>query len=158
MNLPSAIRKDHNPLVSMGGHGAISLLTMIRWTSYGCPHCGHVFRRDYWPNKIRLGDGERTCRYCSKAFDDGTREWPQLSAEAKLCFFFPPAFLGIWGGLALTGIVSLFIGPRDEHSWPLAILFSVVPLILWHPLRMLWVLRSIARFKRDLRIRLVPEP
>jgi len=150
---PHAIRKDHNPFAFAGFLGPLRPLIFLRWTTYSCPHCGYVFRRDFWPNKVKLGKGERECPQCFKVFDDGTREWPKLGLGTKLHFFFPPLFLGIWGGLALAAILSLFIGPRDEHSWPVVFVISIPPLILWCPLRLIWVLRSISRFKGESLVR-----
>jgi hypothetical protein len=153
MHLPTAIRKDHNPLAVVALFGPTSPLAFLRWTSYICPHCGYIFRRDFWPNKVRLGKGERVCPRCFKVFDDGAREWPELSLLTKLHFYFPPLFVGIWGGLLLAAVISLFNGPRDEHSWPVVFVVSILPMLLWSLVRLLWVVRSNIRYKGDLRVR-----
>ena len=144
---PSAIRKDNNSFASIGLLGPMRPLALLRWTSYSCPHCGYVLWRDFWPNKVRLGKGERICPRCSNVLDDGSREWPELSFGSKLHFFLPSLFVGIWGGLSLAGFGSLFTGPRDEHSWPVALVLVLFPLVLWCPARLIWVFRSKSRYK-----------
>lgn len=150
MHFPPATRQERQ-LFSF-----IFPLQLLRWTSYACPHCHHVFRRDFWPYNVRLGSGERQCRWCSKVFDDGSREWPELSLAKKLRFFFPPLLLGICGGFEVAPILAFFLTPHDEHSGPLVIVFSALIIgvlaLVWFPLRMIWVLRSNNRHNRELRV------
>src|SRR5690348_5365865 len=87
MRLPSATRRDYNP------PAIVFPLGFLRWTSYSCPHCKHVFRRDFWPYNVGLGSGGRLCRHCGKVFVDGAREWPDLTLPKKLRFFFPLFYL-----------------------------------------------------------------
>jgi uncharacterized Zn-finger protein len=152
-NLPRAIRKDHSPLALVGVFGmvlerALIFLGFVRWTSYQCPYCNAVFRRDFWPDKLRLGSGKRTCQRCGRLFDDGSREWPQLTLTQKLRFFFPPLFLGIWGGLVLAALLAALIGPPDEHTLPIVAVFILVPTFLWSPVRLIWMLLSYHRCRR----------
>jgi hypothetical protein len=159
MHLPTAIREDHNPVALLGLFGPLPLrpFLFLRWTSYTCPHCGHVFRRDFWPNKLKLGSGKRICRQCCKVFDDGTREWPELTLAKKFRFLFPPLLIGICGGLELANILTFFITPRDEHSLPLVVVMSLaiafVILLVWFPVRLIWILRSNTRYKGELLVR-----
>src|SRR6266487_4682558 len=135
-SLPSAIRKDHDLFALAGLHFLspyLAFLPFLRWTSYSCPHCNRVFRRDYWPNNVRLGNGERTCRECARVFDDGSREWPELSLARRLRFLFPPLLRGISGGFVVAAILGVFITPRDEHSWLVVVIvlgFSLIPVIM----------------------------
>jgi hypothetical protein len=155
MNLPSAIRKDRDLLALAGLHFLspyFAFLPFLRWTSYSCPHCNCVFRRDYWPNNVRLGNGERTCQECTRVFDDGSREWPELSLTRRLRFLFPPLLIGISGGFVVAAILSVFITPRDEHSWLVVAIvfgFSLIPVIIWCPVRLVWVLRSKHRYENE---------
>jgi len=142
MNLPSAIRKDCDLLTLVGLH-------LVRWTSYSCPHCNGVFRRDYWPRNVWLGAGKRVCKNCGQIFDDGSREWAEIPLLRRLRVFFPPLAVGIWGGFVVAAVASLFIGPRDEHSWPLVIVvstFGLIPAIAWFPIHLAQVIRSIRRY------------
>jgi hypothetical protein len=150
MNLPGAVREDHNPFALVGLFpGCQRFLIFLRWRSYKCPHCGHVFRRDYWPANIRIGSGVHLGRKCGLEFDDGSREWPELSLAQKLRRFFPPLLMAIWGGFVVASILSLFIGPRDEHSLLVIVLvssFGLMPTLIWSPLPLYSVVRSIRRY------------
>jgi len=153
MKLPPAIREDNNPFaIPALFPGPLRLLILLRWTSYSCPHCKAVFHRDFWPSNVRLSSGERTCRKCGRIFDDGSREWPELGLASKLRFLFPPLLIGISGGFIVAAIMSLFISPRDEHSWLVVIMvsiFGLVPVILWCPIRLIWILRSRRRYESE---------
>jgi len=155
MNLPSAVRKDRDLFALIGLHllsPYFSFLALLRWTSYCCPHCNGVFRRDYWPHNVRLGNGERMCRHCAKVFDDCSREWPELGRTGKLRFFLPPGIIAITGGFLLCGIVTLFIAPRNVVNWAIGIiivLISLSPTIVWCLFRLIWVLRSIRRHENE---------
>ena len=152
-DLLPAIRKDHDPLALAGLLGGLAPLIFLRWTSYGCPHCGATFRRDFWLYNVRLGSGKCVCRQCGKFFDDGAREWPDLALAKKLRFLFPPLLVAISGGFVVASIFSLFIGPRDEHSWIIVVTvsaFAAVPVILWCPVRLISVVRSNRRYSRVL--------
>jgi len=150
MELPAAIREDHNPLAVAGFFpGLQRFLIFVRWTSYSCPHCNAVFRRDYWPSNVRLGTGERMCRKCGRVFDDGSREWPELPLGRKLRLLFSPLVIGVWGGFVVAAIASLFIGPRDEHSWSVVIVvstFGLMPTLALSPIHLTQVIRSIRRY------------
>jgi len=150
MKLPSADKSDNNDFALLALATRGPFLGFIRWTSYSCPHCHHVFRRDFWPNNVRLGRGERTCHNCGKPFDDGSREWPELSLTRKIRVFFPPLLVGIWGGFTLAGILSFFLAPRDEHSLGIVIfafLFGLMPVIFTCPIRLIWISRSKNRYE-----------
>jgi hypothetical protein len=153
MDTPPAIRKDRDLLVLFGLHFLspfFAFLPLLRWTSFSCPHCNRVFRRDYWPSNVRLGSGERTCPQCARVFDDGSREWPELRLASKLRFLFPPLLSGISGGLLVAAILSFFITPRDEHSWLVVVMvsaFGLIPAMVWFLARMIWVVRSKNRYE-----------
>jgi hypothetical protein len=155
MNLPSAIRKDCDLFALVGLHllsPYFAFLAMLRWTSYSCPHCSGVFRRDYWPHSVRLGNGERICRECAKVFDDGSREWPELELTQRLRFLLPPSIIAITGGFLLCGIVTLFIAPRNVVNWVIGVIILVIslsPTIAWCLVRLICVLRSIRRYENE---------
>ena len=151
--LPRATRKDHSPFALRAVFGVfverpLAFLGFVRWISYQCPHCHAVFRVDYWPNKVRLGSGKRTCQKCGKWFDDGSREWPQLTLIQKLRFFFPPLFIGVWGGLVLAAVIAAFAGPPDEHTPLIVVAFILAPMLLWAPVRLIWIVISLDRCRR----------
>jgi hypothetical protein len=155
MKLQSADKSDNNPFV-LNPFVLLALATtepflgFIRWTSYSCPHCHHVFRSDFWPNNVKLGRGERTCNNCCKLCDDGSREWPELGLVRKLRVFFPPLLLGIWIGFSLAGIFAFLMPARDGHGLGIAVfavLFGLMPVISTCPVRLIWVLRSNRRYE-----------
>jgi len=147
MDLPPAVREDHNPFAILGFFpGYQRLLIFLRWTSYKCPHCGHVFRRDFWPSNTRLGAGKRLCNKCERVFDDGSREWRELPTAKKLRFFLPPLLLGISGGFLVAAIIVSLMPPRDWRVIVVGLILFVLPLLMWCPLRMLWVIRSVRRY------------
>src|SRR5579863_1658104 len=60
MDRPAAIRTDNNPfgLTALFSPPLMRFfLPFLRWTSSSCPHCHTVFRRDFWPYNVRLGNG-----------------------------------------------------------------------------------------------------
>jgi hypothetical protein len=150
MNLPSAIREDHNPFGVLGLFpGYQRLLIFLRWTSYGCPHCSHIFRRDFWPANVRLGAGKHVCKKCGKVFNDCSREWPALIWSKKLRYFLPPGVQAVIGGGLFCAIFTLFIAPKDVVNWATGIMlfaFFLSPALLWSLLRSVFVVRSIRRF------------
>ena len=147
MQLPHSAREGPDTFVDITPFG-------YAWTNYACPYCGSIFRRDFWPHNVKLGNGRRTCRHCRKVFDDGAREWPQLTLAKKLRFFFPPLLVAVCGGFELAGILQFFVAPRDEHSGPVTLVITLfvvlVVALLWSPVRLIWVLRSGNRYKREL--------
>lgn len=147
---PKATHEEQSPFALLGFlPGYLRLLIFLRWTIYKCPHCGHVFRRDYWPGNVWLGAGEHVCKNCGKIFDDGSREWPELPLARMLRLLFPPLIIGVWGGFVVAAVASLFIGPRDEQSWLIVILvssFGLVPAVAWSPIQLARVIRSIHRY------------
>jgi hypothetical protein len=154
-----AIRKDQNPFAIghlFGGIWGASII-FLRWTSYGCPYCENIFRRDYWQYNVHLGSGGRLCLNCGKVFDDGTREWPDLTLGRKFRFLFPPLPRAIFGGFLLAGILSPFFTPWDEHSLfvvVFAMTVGLIPLLVCSLVRLPWVLRSNRRY-RELRVQLI---
>jgi hypothetical protein len=149
--LQRAIREDRNPFALLGlTPGFQRLLIFVRWTSYKCPYCGYVFRRDFWPSKVTLGSWERMCKQCGMPFDDGSREWPELPSASKLRLFLPPLAVGIWGGFVVAAVMSLYIGPKDEHSWGLVFFvsaFGALPAIVWSPVPLARAVWSTRRHK-----------
>ena len=148
--LPRAIREDRNPFAIFGfTPGFQRVLIFVRWTSYKYPHCGYVFRRDFWPSEVRLGSGQRMCKQCQMLFDDGSREWPELPFGSKLKLFLPPLAIGIWGGFVVASVASLYIGPKDEHSWGVVFFVSalgLMPVIAWSPVPLTRMFYSIRRY------------
>jgi hypothetical protein len=155
MDLPSATREDHDLLVLFGLHFLspfFAFLPLLRWTSFSCPHCNGVFRRDYWPQNVRLGSGERTCKRCSKTFDEGAREWPELALNRKLRYFVPPGIQAVAGAGLFCAIFALVIAPRNvvnPLTGILVVAFFLSPVLVWCLIRWVFVLRSIQRFRND---------
>jgi hypothetical protein len=147
---PTATRSDVNAFpfaVFVPSYGR--LLVFVRWTSYSCPGCGHTYRRDYWTDSVHLGPKIRACTNCNLEFDDGSRQWAELSIFKKIRVFFSLVPFAIWVGFTMAGVVSLFVGPRDEHSWPVVVLvsaFGLIPALVWSPVRLTQVIRSIRRY------------
>ena len=144
-----AIRKDHNPLAW------VTLLYFIRWTDHCCPHCQEVYRRTYFPAAVILGDGKRLCSECGMAFDDESREWPELRGGQKLRLLLPPGVLGLSGGFLLCGVIVLFMAHRDQVTWAGALILgvsvgaSIIPALAWTAIRLPAILRSAARYRNE---------
>lgn len=141
-NEPTAVREDHNPFP--GGK-----LQVIQWTTYRCPYCGSVFRWDYWPDKVRLGSGNRTCLKCGKPFDDGAREWPELSLPKKLRFFLPAAVIVIVVSIFMTVLLIVRGDPLNSRTASLVFAASLSAALLWSMARILSVRRSIYRYENE---------
>src|SRR5579864_4516652 len=91
--LMPAVREDHDPLKWLAGIGTGTLLAFIRWSDFRCPYCGEVF-------------------------DDGFREWPELSFDQKVHHLFPVPIMGIGGFLVCAAIaIFTFIQARGSVSW-----------------------------------------
>ncbi len=145
MTVPPAIRTDHQPFF-------ISPLAFLRWTDFRCPHCHAVFRKDFWPDHVRLGSGERTCSGCAKVFDDGSREWPEMKFGRKLRFLLPPGILAMTGSLLFCAIFTLCIAPTDVVNWHIGVIIvggSLLPTIVWCLIRLVPVNRSNLRYEHD---------
>jgi hypothetical protein len=153
MSLLQAIREDHDPFAILGLFGGFGrFLFFFRWTSYACPHCLGVFRRDFWPHNVRLGNPEHICKKCGIPFDDGSREWPELRLAQRLRFFLPPGIQAMGGSLLFCGIFTLFIAPRDVvnlSAGTVVVLISLSPTLIWCAMRLVWILRSKNRFEND---------
>ena len=106
--LPRAIRRDHDPFKFLAGIGVGTLLAFLRWSNLQCPHCRRVFRRTYLPNEVRIGEGERMCPHCGRAFDDGSREWRELSRREQIRFLLPTPIMGILGALIVCSTLAIF--------------------------------------------------
>jgi hypothetical protein len=145
MKEPLAIRSNHQPFF-------IFPLAFLRWTDYRCPHCHTVFRRDFWPDNIRLGSGERTCNGCAKVFDDGSREWPELKFGRKLRFLLPPGIQVMTASFLLFSIGALCVAPIDVVNWRIEVLLiggSLLPTMVWLLIRFLPVHNSSFRYDHD---------
>jgi hypothetical protein len=152
-----AIRGDHNPfhqeailLPLLTRSVPFKFLAFVRWTSYACPHCHSVFRRDFWPQNGRVGCGGTVCRNCGQPFDDGSREWPQLTWGKKLRYFSPPGVQAVAGGGLFCIIFTFFTAPGDVIDWQFAVflrLFFLSLVLVWSLGRFLFVLRSTRRFR-----------
>lgn len=158
--LPKAIREDHDPPrklmdpITFIMRGA-NLLLVLRWTTFRCPHCREVFRHDYLPRKVRLGNGTRMCEKCGKVFDDGAREWPQLQGSDKVRCLLPVPLVGILIGTLLCGFIALNLAPREQINFEVVIVvlaLALVPLFLWWIIRVPQIFRSIQRYETEPRL------
>ena len=156
--LPQAIREDHDqpgvvPATILPTRPTVNLLSFVRWTDFRCPHCHKVFRRDYLPHKVRLGNGIHICEKCGKAFDDGAREWPQLHWNEKLRCLMPVPLGGIFIGMLVCCILAMLIISRDQPitfvSASAIVGFSFVPVFIWWVFRVPQVYRSIHRYENE---------
>ena len=123
----------------------------IRWigvpaTSYRCPHCGHLLHADFWSGNVRLGPGVRRCVQCGEQYDDGSREWPQLSLGKKLRFCCPPILAGLSGGIAFAAVAVLFFPQPDWRVTVAGLVFAVFPLLIFFLVRLPWVFLSVRRY------------
>jgi hypothetical protein len=152
----SALRNDNDPFI-LAAHllpvliasPAFLALPFVRWTSYSCPHCRSVFRRDFWPQNVRLGNGAAICKKCGQSFDEGSREWPQLPWGKKLRYFLPPGIQAVAGGGLFCVVFTFFIAPRDVIDWQFVVILPLTflsPVLIWYLVRSYFVIRSTRRF------------
>lgn len=142
----TAIREDHDPFDLLRfAPTFVKLLSFVHWSSYHCPYCSRIFRRDYWSDNVKLGCGELTCRHCGFVFDDGSLEWPQLSRSLKRRFFFPPLIIGMGASLFLFVFITPFMLLSGGPSWAIELVLLLVPLLLGS-LRLPRVFLSIRRY------------
>jgi hypothetical protein len=151
-----AIRDDHRPfnqaaiLLPVPRSVPFMFLAFVRWTRDACPQSHSAFRRDFWPQNVRLGCGGTVCRNCGQSFDDGSREWPQLTWSKKLRYFLPPGIQAVAGGGLFCIIFIFFIAPGDAIDWQFTVflpLFFLSPVLIWSLGRFLFVLGSTRRFR-----------
>ena len=146
-SLPRAMKEDNEPFsTSVFVRGAGEFFVFVRWTSYHCPECGHVFRRDYWVNSVHLGTGKRTCSRCGAVFDDGSREWPELPRVRKARVLCPPLLTGICGGFLLAGVLTCFLPPKGVGAALIMLMFDLVLVAAWSLVRLPWVIQSVHRY------------
>jgi hypothetical protein len=142
MRAPTAIRDDRNPFW-------FGIWRYIRWTSYRCPYCGARFRTAYVPRKVSLGQGDRTCSGCGKVFDDGSREWPELTTSERTRYLLPVPIVGILAGYALCAAIPFLRRPLNPGElifvafMTLFLLAFMVPWLCW---RFLSISKSRARY------------
>lgn len=145
--LPSVKREYKiGPAIYQDPFFGISRSIPIPATSYRCPHCGHLLQADFWSGNIRLGPGVRRCVQCGELYDDGSREWPKLTAGKKLRFCCPPILAGIAGGMALAAFAVLFLPQPDWRMTVFGLLLAFAPMLLFFLFRLPWVLLSIHRY------------
>jgi len=117
--LPIAVREDHDPFKLLTGINFGTLFAFLRWSDFHCPHCGAKFQRTYLPNEVRLGSGERTCASCGRIFDDGSREWANLSRSERIRYILPTPMMGFIGGFLVCAALAIFAAEllRASVNW-----------------------------------------
>jgi len=147
MDKPLAFKEKEGLSPSFAVEG--SLLTgVLCLTVYRCPNCRRIYRIVLGPGDVLLGEGERECPKCKKAFRDRSLEWPTLPTLDGFLFLFPGFVCG-WILLALI-IFALF----SWLEWTLTItgvlmgaaIFFVTPLVAWFAFRSCQIARSVHRF------------
>ena len=114
--LARAIRSDREPLKLLARIGIGALFAFARWSDFGCPHCGATFQKTYLPNEVRLGQGKRICTSCAGAFDDGSREWRQLSSDEKIRYILPTPIMGVIGGVIVCTTLAFFLAMLQSSA------------------------------------------
>jgi hypothetical protein len=151
--LPLEVSEDQTPFpLAVLFPGYARALGFVRWTSYRCPDCGHVSRRDYWTNSVHIGPRVRKCDHCGTLFDDRACEWPEFVTLKKLRVFFPPLLVGICGGLVLAGVIVSMIPPHDWRLSAISVTIALGPVVFWGIVRLPWVLVSISRYRTHSRV------
>lgn len=144
-----AIRKDWDPF-------PWSRFGFVRWTVYKCPLCRKIFKIAWGPESVLLGPGQRVCNGCGAVFEDGSREWPNLTRGEKQQYLFPVSVIGVFGGLLVVCIVTLlfpFVLPDAGGSvnWKVAAAFAIFAVVLfgfWFLSRCLEISRSRGRHRQ----------
>ena len=104
----------------------------IRWTKFSCPHCGRVFERSLSNKPVRVGPGLRVCasKNCGRTFQDGSKEWPQLTKTERVLFLLPPGAQILLGVGLLSIILPLWIWWPDVSFVDLEIMTPIISFFL----------------------------
>jgi hypothetical protein len=95
----------------------------IRFYQFSCQACGKQYKTSLSP--FPLGTGRRRCKNCSTVFNDGSREWAELSGMQKFEYIFPTTVLGYFGAFILVLSAAYWIGTDAREK-----LFLVEMMIL----------------------------
>jgi hypothetical protein len=148
--LPSVKREYRvGPAVYIDPENGFPVVVDISATGFRCPHCGFLWRADFWTGNVRLGPGRRRCAQCGEDYDDGSREWPELPLRSKFRYCCPPIVAAICGGIAFAAVFTLFLPVPDWRMTAMGLLFACFPIFLFFLVRPPWVLLSIHRYNKS---------
>jgi hypothetical protein len=147
-NLP-IIRKDREVKIPFPTRVGGVMFAGLTWIDCCCPYCKAIIRRNYLPNRIRLGDREYTCHHCGGVSREISPEWPELKLGEKLRFIFPAPIIGVLVGLGACGAFAVMLAPPEATGWAIDVTVVAVclsPGLLWIALRLIPIMRSVHRY------------
>ena len=84
---------------------------IYRYYRFFCPSCKNKYASRVSP--VMLGTGRRVCTVCGLAFNDKSKEWPELTGSQKFQYFLPTTVLGCVVAALLIAVIALYIS-RDD--------------------------------------------
>ena len=93
-----------------------------------CPLCGKAYARSVSP--LLLGKGRRKCPKCGGVFNDGAREWWELTRMQGFEYVFPATVLGYLGGVV---VVVAFIWSTDWSPREKLFMSEMIALLMVMP-------------------------
>jgi hypothetical protein len=114
-------------------------LLYVRYYRFYCQACGKKYTSSLSP--LQLGTGRRRCQKCAAVFNDGSREWSQLSGMQKFEYIFPTMVLGYLCAFALVIGTAFWIGGDGKEK---LFLVELMVLLMGFP----WIPYFLIRAKR----------
>jgi hypothetical protein len=113
-----------------------------------CPACGKYCRIAVLPPwNVELGSGWSRCIRCGEEFQDGTKEWPEMTAREKREFFLHD----VWLVLAVTALFVCFMLSAMPEWWLITAACGAALLVLTCAINVVRIVASTRRFyKRPL--------
>jgi hypothetical protein len=121
----------------------------IRYYNFSCSHCGRGYGGSLSP--FQLGTGRRRCKNCNTVFNDGSREWPELTKMQKFEYVFPTTVLGYMGAFLIVIGTAYWIGSDLHEKLFLVELMLFLMGLPWVPYfigRARRIRQSVERFER----------
>ena len=126
-------------------------MIIYRYYRFFCPSCKNKYGSKVSP--IMLGTGRRVCTVCGLAFNDKSKEWPELTGTQKFQYFLPTNVRGCVVGALLIVLIAIFI-TRDESLGEalafagIVMLMFVGPCVSYFVLQCVRILKSKQRFQQ----------
>jgi hypothetical protein len=125
---------------------------LLVWRSYkfSCSSCRRTYATKFSP--ILLGTGRRRCKACGTVFEDGCKEWPELTGRQKMQYFFPITVFACFLGAIVVALATVVIF-HDELSLgleiaPVVFLILILPWFPYFVLQWRHIAASEARYAR----------
>lgn len=86
-----------------------------------CPYCQRSYKVTFSMHPVIIGRGMRKCSVCHKEFDDGSREWKNLSPFQRFHTWVP-----FWAKIWFGSLIALTLAQLWNDGFSLKNITSVV--------------------------------